>query len=520
MNEVMKNSIKISTLALGAILVLASSCTKDSLKTGHLYSAVIPSSVEFDLEEEKQELLYVDETGSTCLPMLKGESLQLHYTMTPDSVTFKDVLWTSSNPAFASVSDGGLVEAVDGDGYSIVQVAPVGLHEGSGINANLKVVVSKQMTRAEAIVVSSEYDEIYAGDSMQMSAAISPSNATYKTVRWSVADETLASIDPRTGVLTGKEGPSIVNPVSVTATALDGSGVSASKIVRIRKIVSPEAVAIDQTYSASNGYACALNEKGLTLSYTTVPAECTTSQIEWTSSDPTIASVEGGAVSFKGFGNVTITAKAPSTGNTSTIELNIPCGLIRETFHNSAHYSFDHAKQSGNGTSTSSVWNDGYLEITTYAQNSTKQRADIKGYDTPFTLHAGNYPIIAVKIDDVKDLYEGVTARNFKPDISGTSDSGAAYKGFNSDANNKYAYDWVCSDGSHVYLYDLTTQTFKTGGLAPTSEAISCSTIQFKYADIATATTQLTYKLYWIQTFESVAAARSYVENVDGVKIN
>ena len=62
--------------------------------------------------------------------------------MTPEDVTYNDVQWTSSNVDFATVSDQGLVTAVDGDGYSIVQVAPVGLHEGSGINANLKVVVS------------------------------------------------------------------------------------------------------------------------------------------------------------------------------------------------------------------------------------------------------------------------------------------------------------------------------------------------------------------------------------------
>ncbi len=513
----MKNIVRTYAVTAALAALAAVSCEKQENKA--LYSAVIPSSVEFNLEENVGRLVYVDATGSKCLPMLKGETLLLKYTMTPDDVTFTDVVWTASNPVFASVSDEGLVEAVSGDGYSVVQVAPVGLGEGSGINANLKVVVSSEMRKAESITVTSPLDEIYAGDNLQMSASIAPENSTYRTVVWSVDDESLADIDPYTGLLTGKEGPSFVNTVNVTATALDGSEVSASKSVNIRKIVAPEDVTINQSCSASNGYLCAINEQGLVLSYTTVPAECTTSQLVWTTSDPSIATVNAGAVSFKGFGKVTVTATAPATGKTSSIELNIPCGLFRETFHNPDHYSIRDAGQSGSGTSTSTLWHDGFIEITTYAQNATKQRADIKCYDTPVTIHAGDYPVFAIKMDDVKDLYSGVTARNIKPDIAGTSESGTQYKQFNSESNNKYAEDWKCSDGSHVFIYDFSTQEFKTGGLAPTSESISCTTFQVKHADIGTATSQLTFKVYWVQTFKSLEDVRKYVEEVDGLTI-
>ncbi len=513
----MKNIVSTYVLTAAFAALAAISCEKQEKK--ELYSAVIPSSVEFNLEENVGRLVYVDATGSSCLPMLKGETLQLNYTMAPDNVTFRDVVWTASNPAFASVSDEGLVEAVNGDGYSVVQVAPVGLGEGSGINANLKVVVSSEMRKAESIVVTSPLDEIYAGDALQMSAAIAPENSTYRTVLWSVNDESLASIDPYTGILIGKEGPSFINTVEVTATALDGSGVNASKSVNIRKVVAPEDVSIDQSFAASNGYLCAFNEQGLTLSYTTTPAECTTSQLVWTTSDASIATVDAGAVSFKGFGKVTVTATAPATGKTSSIELNIPCGLFRETFHNPDHYSIRDAGQSGNGTSTSTLWHDGFIEITTYAQNASKQRADIKCYDTPVTIHAGGYPILAIKMEDVKDLYSGVTARNIKPDITGTSESGTQYKQFNSEANNKYAEDWKCSDGSHVFIYNFATQEFKTGGLAPSGESISCTNFQIKHADIATATSQLTFKIYWVQTFRSLDDVRKYVEDVDGLTI-
>ena len=349
------NKIYAMMLMLGLAAASMTSCSDDD-KQSDLYGAVIPSSVEFNLSQDKQQLIYTDATGAKCLPMIKGETLQLEYTMLPENTTFRDAVWSSSNDDFATISDEGLVTAVDGDGYSIVQIAPVGLYEGSGINANLKVVVSKEMRQATSIAVTSDKDEIYSGDNLQMTATIAPDNSTYKTVKWSVDDENAASIDPMTGVLTGKEASAILTPVKVIATALDGSGVVGEKTVNIRKVVAPEDVTIDQTYSADKGYVCALNEKSLSLNYTTVPAECTTSQIVWTSSDENVATVADGVVTFKGFGTVEITATTPATGKSSTIKLNIPAGLIRETFHNENHYSIYDAKQSGNGTSTSMLW--------------------------------------------------------------------------------------------------------------------------------------------------------------------
>ena len=470
------NKIYAMMLMLGLATASLTSCSDDD-KQSDLYGAVIPSSVEFNLSQDKQQLIYTDATGAKCLPMIKGETLQLEYTMLPENTTFRDAVWSSSNDDFATISDEGLVTAVDGDGYSIVQIAPVGLYEGSGINANLKVVVSKEMRQATSIAVTSDKDEIYSGDNLQMTATIAPDNSTYKTVKWSVDDENAASIDPMTGVLTGKEASAILTPVKVIATALDGSGVVGEKTVNIRKVVAPENVTIDQTYSADKGYVCALNEKSLTLNYTTVPAECTTSQIVWTSSDENVATVADGVVTFKGFGTVEITATTPATGKSSTIKLNIPAGLIRETFHNENHYSVYDAKQSGNGTSTSHEWHDGYLTITTYKQNATNQRADLKWYDLPVTLHAGNYPIIAVKMDDVKDLESGISARNLNFDVVGKSESGKNFKALGG-GNNKYSSEYKCSDGSHVFVYDLSKVAFRTGGIAPTNETISFTVFQ------------------------------------------
>ena len=84
-------------------------------------------------------------------------------------------------------------------------------------------------------------------------------------------------------------------------------------------------------------------------------------------------------------------------------------------------------------------------------------------------------------MDDVKDQ-EGISARNLNFDVVGKSESGTDFKALGG-GNNKYSGEYKCSDGSHVFIYDLSTVAFGTGGIAPTNEAISFNTFQLKLAE-------------------------------------
>jgi len=496
-----------------------SSCSKDDDRIPNVADAYCPSAIEMQLPSDMQKLVYTDNTGAEVLPLVVGQTVQLGYGLEPADATFNSVVWTSSDESVATVTDDGKVEALSekGLGYTMVTVAPTGMYAGSGVLSTLKVKVSSHLQQATSIALSAEATEVYEGEHISLSYAIEPEATTYRTLEWKSSDASAATVDSK-GVVTGvSTGGAINKDVTITGTTMDGSGVSASIVITVKRLVQPESITLDQTYSSDNGYAFALNEQGVTLNYTTVPAESTRSLIEWSSSDETIATVEAGYVSFKSFGEVTITASCPETGNQSSVKLNIPCGLLRETFHNAAHYSVYDAKQSGNGTNTSNEWHDGYITITTYTANATTQRADIKWYDRPVYLHAGNYPIIAIKVDDVKDLYgsEGVTARNLNFDVVGTTADGTKYTAIG-NGNNKYSGDLKCSDGSHVFIYDLATLGYKEGA-APTTEWVSFTTFQLKYADIKTIGRQITYNLYWFQTFKSVDDVKKYVTDIDGL---
>lgn len=508
MKHILKNGWK--GLLLVTFPALFTACEDDEFTK--LSTSEFAKVVEMIIPEQQQSLLYTDESGTQVLPLIKGESISLGATIKPETTTYKDVVWSSSNEAVATVDENGMLHAVSGDGigYAIITLSPYGAYSGSGIPATLKVVVSNSLVKAESLSMSASSSEVYAGETVQCTVGILPDNATYKTVKWTSSNEQVATVD-KNGLVIGKVSSSNRATVTITATALDGSNLSASQEITVLQVVQPKEISIAQDYSADNGYLVAIADKTVTLNYTTVPDDCTKSLIEWSSSDETIATVDGGVVTINQdgvFGKVTITGVCPETGSTSSIALQVEEGLVRELFHDPNNITWNHNNQSGNGTSTSSVWEYGKLTVTTYTQNATKQRADFKCKSAKTWIHAGKYPFVAIRLEDVKVKYGA--SRNINLDTSGSC-NGTDYKGNVGGSNNKYAHEILCSDGSSVLVYDLSTQKFATGGLLPTDQVASFATFQFKYADMATLTEQVTYAVYWVQTFPSLEAVKAYI---------
>ena len=118
----------------------------------------------------------------------------------------------------------------------------------------------------------------------------------------------------------------------------------------------------------------------------------------------------------------------------------------------------------------------------------------------------------------MKDLGEGITSRNINFDVVGTSESGTQYKALGG-GNNKYSSDLKLSDGTHVFVYDLSTVKFGTGGLAPTNESITFTVFQLKYADMKTVDHQVSYNVYWMQSFKSNEDLQKYIKDVDHLEI-
>lgn len=87
---------------------------------------------------------------------------------------------------------------------------------------------SAEVVPVSAIEIVSSSDTVYEGDKIQLSAVITPDDATYKEVKWSLNNYEIADID-ETGVLNAISEGTVV----VTASATDDSGVTGQKEIEI-----------------------------------------------------------------------------------------------------------------------------------------------------------------------------------------------------------------------------------------------------------------------------------------------
>lgn len=490
-----------------------------------LDSANLMYSIQIDMANEDKAKIYVDETESQTLPLLVGESIQLGFTSDPadlSTLTYPDVVWSSSDESVVVVDETGKITA-KAAGIAVVTVNPSTVNLPA--TASIKVTVVADVTKVTSIEITDDSEHVsefsplpscYIGESMTLTATVTPADATYKTVLWSSKDESIAVIDPITGVVTGVA----QGEVKMVATALDADKVSAEYAIYIDKVITPEGIKInnapaaDEEFSVGDGY--------YQIDFETYPAVSTTSLITWTSSDPAVAEVDAkGKVTFKMYGEVEITAAVPESESTpagfvktQTMKFVIPAGFYREHFVDKNIVNWNMATNGG-----TQVWMEGaenYIYFTPNRANSNTLRGDVKR--TAPTYITQNYPILCFRIDDVNDLGY---ARNITFDTSGNIEDGTKFSGGIGSNNNKWKKKYKCSDGSAILIYDLATQGFgKSDGtnLLPEGTVCTFATFQLKYADIRLSDKAdfpddpgVHYRMFWFHTFKSEDALNAYL---------
>lgn len=490
-----------------------------------LDSANLMYSIQIDMANEDRAKIYVDETESQTLPLLVGESIQLGFTSDPadlSTLTYPDVVWSSSDESVVVVDETGKITA-KAAGIAVVTVNPSTVNLPA--TASIKVTVVADVTKVTSIEITDDSDHVsefsplpscYIGESMTLTATVTPADATYKTVIWSSKDESIAVIDPITGVVTGVA----QGEVKMVATALDADKVSAEYAIYIDKVITPEGIKINNAPAAAEEFS--VGDGYYQIDFDTYPAVSTTSLITWTSSDPAVAEVDAkGKVTFKMYGEVEITAAVPESESTpagfvktQTMKFVIPAGFYREHFVDKNIVNWNMATNGG-----TQVWMEGaenYIYFTPNRANSNTLRGDVKR--TAPTYITQNYPILCFRIDDVNDLGY---ARNITFDTSGNIEDGTKFSGGIGSNNNKWKKKYKCSDGSAILIYDLATQGFgKSDGtnLLPEGTVCTFATFQLKYADIRLSDKAdfpddpgVHYRMFWFHTFKSEDALNAYL---------
>ena len=149
--------------------------------------------------------------------MAAGSTLQLNAVTYPMAAR-KDVTWKSSNAKVAAIDAGGKITCLKAGTVTITATAK----DGSGEKASFKLTVVKRMNS-----LTLEDGIIAGGKSLTLKPVITPADTTNKKLSWSVSENAAGIRISSSGKLTTKAVKGRVT-VTVTATALDGSGMTAT----------------------------------------------------------------------------------------------------------------------------------------------------------------------------------------------------------------------------------------------------------------------------------------------------
>ena len=229
-----------------------------------------------------------------------GLKKQLAATILPSNATNTALRWSSLNTAIAIVNSSGVVSGIS-TGSTQIQVQTV---DGSLIaTSNVTVIVGVQRvslnTRTIALLKGSSFQAIY---------TIAPSNATDKTVSWSSAIMSVATVS-NTGLITA-----VGNGTGVISVFTKDGNKRASIIVRVTTPVS----------------SVRLNQPALTLSRNGTyqlasiisPSTASNRTVTWITSNSAIATVSSsGIVRGIAIGSAVITAQ--TSGGTFQVACNV-----------------------------------------------------------------------------------------------------------------------------------------------------------------------------------------------------
>ena len=169
------------------------------------------------------------ELDKSSLTLDVNESETLTATITPGNATNKTVTWDSSAPGVATVDTSGKVTAVAQGSTTITATAA----DGSGKSATCTVTVNEAETvPVESVSLDKSNLELTEGGTDTLTATITPSNASNKSVTWSSDNESVATVT--NGVVTAVT-PGIA---TITVTTVDG-GFTATCAVTVRPDIPP-----------------------------------------------------------------------------------------------------------------------------------------------------------------------------------------------------------------------------------------------------------------------------------------
>ena len=261
---------------------------------------------EFDTTQEMAISLNL-----STVTLTEDESFILTATITPEFVANIAVTWSTSDTSVATVDETGTITALAAGTVTITATA----NDGSGVSASCEVTVKKKVVAVACITLNQTTATLTEGETLPLTATVTPDDAADKSISWSSNNPSIAIVD-NTGKVTAVA-PGIA---TITATANDGSGESASCEVIVEKKVAAVAC-----ITLSQSSATLTEGKSITLTATVTPEDADDTSVTWSSSDEDVALVNSkGKVVAIGLGTATITVTAnDGSGVSASCEIRV-----------------------------------------------------------------------------------------------------------------------------------------------------------------------------------------------------
>lgn len=262
-----------------------------------------------------------EEATLTILPGKEAPTVELTAIITPENATTKDVTWTSDHTDVADVDENGVVTAKT-IGTAVITAATK--DEKSTAAATCTITVVQKLDTPEVTAVKAEDDT-----SITVSWKLIDNADTYKLYR-SVNEGEFeevenAELTPAEGVITyvdtalekGKTYSYKVTAVPVSESYIESEETTEGILIPIYV----EKVTLDkETAELFVGGT-------LTLTETISPADATTKDVTWSSSDEKVAVVEKGIVTAKAVGTATITVTTKDGEKTASCVITVKDNL-------------------------------------------------------------------------------------------------------------------------------------------------------------------------------------------------
>lgn len=215
----------------------------------------------------------------------KGGRLTLAAVAQPEGKTDGRLVWSSSDGSVASVDEEGVVSGKS-KGEAVITVTAV----DGGYTAECRVRVYQPVTELRMDNRSVTVDT---GDDIQLTATILPYDADNKNIVWSSDNPDVADVNGK-GVVTGvKAGQTVIRATS------EDEGISDFCVVTVNQPVTGVSLSKSELSFGKIGDA----EQ---LVASVQPADATNKELNWSSSDESVAIVSNGRVLCSGYGSAIV----------------------------------------------------------------------------------------------------------------------------------------------------------------------------------------------------------------------